>query len=133
MNRKYWLNSILCGIKKVLKTLNLVNTAVTLNIHVCPPVYFIGAAEEWVLQGADQIEGQGRGGERSGSTGQGVWGRSGGDTCKDFGQGPCSHHQLWQAGDQRRPHQHCKHIPAWLLDAQEIDRHPHTDWDCSTV
>lgn len=98
-------------------------------------MYFIGAAEEWVLQGTDQTEGQGGGGERSGLTGHGVWGRSGGNSCKDFGQGPCSHQQLWQAGDQQRPLQHWKHVPAWILDAQsqEVDRDTHIHWDCCTM
>lgn len=97
------------------------------SMKMCLSVYLIGAAEEWVLQGTDQTEGQGGGGERSGTTEQGVWGRSGGNSGKDFGQGPRSHRQLWQGGDQRRPPQHWKHVSAWILDAQSqgIDM----DWD----
>lgn len=98
-------------------------------------MYFIGAAEEWVLQGTDQTEGQGGGWERSGLKGQGVWGRSGGNSCKDFGNRPCSNHQLRQAGDQQRPLQHRKHIPAWILDAQsqEIDRDTRIHRNCCTM
>lgn len=83
-----------------------------------PPVCYTGAAEKWVLQEADKAEGQRSRGTRSGPTGKGVWGRSGGNTFKDHGQGPCCRHQLRQGRTQRGPHKHRKHIPAWLLATQ---------------
>ena len=89
---------------------------------------YTGAAEEWVLQGADKAEGQGGRGTRSGPTGKGVWRRSGGNTFKDYCQRPCCRHQLRQGRAQRRPLKHREHIPARLM----VTKPQKIDWDSPT-